>query len=99
MNIAVCDNNSDYVGKMSDYLKGYFYDKSLSVNIYRFNDSDSLLYDVEDGVCFDAVFLGIESAGTVGIETAYRLREINFGNKIILVSSTAAFAVVLSAIF
>ena len=93
MNIAVCDDNNDYLGRMTDFLTGYFCDKSLSVNIYPFNDSDSLIYDVEDGISFDAVFLGVESAGKIGIETAYRLREINFVNKIILVSSTVAFAV------
>lgn len=93
MNIAVCDDNNDYVGMMSNFLRSYFFNKSLSVNIYHFYDGDSLLDDVENGVSFDAVFLGVERAGRIGIETAYRLREINFVNKIILVSSTVAFAV------
>lgn len=93
MNIAVCEENSEDAERLIGLVEKYFHEKCLSVNVCKFYRDIDLLCEVEDGVKFDLIFLGVEKDGAVGIDTAYSLRMLNFRQELILVSSTADFAI------
>ncbi len=93
MNIAVCDDNCRFVKKISNALIRYYNLKFISANIEAFYSSEGLIGEIEDGIKFDVIFLGVEEDGKINIETAYRLRDLGFVNDIILVSSTVSYAI------
>lgn len=93
MNIAVCDENPEDAKELFNLVKRYFHEREYSVDVYVFNRDTDLLCEVEDGMNFELIFLGIERKGKIGIDTAYNLRRLNFRQGLILVSSTAEFAI------
>ena len=85
MNIAVCDDNMQFVETIEKYLdefknakieKDVFYDGEELIKMYEKNEAD-----------YDAIFLDIEMAKTDGIETANRIRE--FDKHVLIVFMTA----------
>lgn len=93
MNIAVCDENPEDREGLIALVRKYFCERNLFVNVFVFYSGTELICEVEDGASFDVIFLSVERNGEVGIDTAYSLRMSGFRRELVLVSSTADFAI------
>ena len=68
--IAVCDDEQCFVEQIYTILSVQAKEISSALHISTYMDSGQLLYDVEDGVHFDLLFLDIEMPGTDGMSLA-----------------------------
>lgn len=93
MNIAVCDDSLIDRKVILDHLIAYLTEKSIEYNICEFEFGDRLLYEVEDGVCFDLIFLDIYMDNMLGIDVARRLREFGCKSNIVFLTATPEFAI------
>lgn len=85
--IAICDDEYKYLEVVEQKVKKYCEEKKICVVMKGYNDSDTLVEDIECGKMFDAYILDIEMKGYSGIEAA----------KIIRSNSNEAFIVFLTA--
>lgn len=93
MRIAVCDDCSLDRELICDMLKRYFADRSIELSIQTYLCGINLMYDIEEGTCFDIVFLDIFMDNVLGIDAAKRLREVGFSGEIVFLTSSERFAV------
>lgn len=93
MHIAVCDDNSIDRELIVALLHRYFVNRPISNEIIQYESGVDLLYDFEDGMWFDIIFLDIYMNGLLGIDVAHKLRTLGYNGHIIFLTSTAAFAV------
>lgn len=85
MNIAICDDNINYINTVENYLDKLKISK-LEYDIFM--SGEELIYTYEnDGANFDAVFLDMEMGKLNGIETANLIRQIDKHVIIIFVTS------------
>ena len=93
MKIAVCDDSAVDRGIAVELLNDYADNNSLHFDISNYETGESLIYDTQEGICFDVVFLDVYMDGILGIDTAHKLRENNFEGDIVFLTSTSEFAV------
>lgn len=73
MNIAICDDNPDFIAEFEIYLENMNIDE-LDYNFFYCGEDLVALYE-NNQADFDAVFLDMEMDGINGIETANRIRK------------------------
>ncbi|MDD6188114.1 MAG: LytTR family DNA-binding domain-containing protein [Clostridiales bacterium] len=93
MNIAVCDDNSIDRELIVSLLNMYFVNRPISNEIIQYESGVDLLYDFEDGMWFDIIFLDIYMNDLLGIDVAHKLRTLGYSRHIIFLTSTSDFAV------
>ena len=85
MNIAICDDSTEYTNIMETYLESM---KIPGLDIDVFYSGEELVKSYENnGAVFDAVFLDMEMGELDGIETANRIRQIDKHVIIVFVTS------------
>lgn len=84
LNIAICDDNQDFRTFLEDSLRNYFYEKSISLNIFQFKSGEELL---ANKLLFDLIFLDVEMENINGIETGKELKKRNPRNIIFVITS------------
>lgn len=93
MRIAVCDDSSMDRELMMDLLDRYLAEKSIHYDVTQYEDGLNLVYDVEEGVWYDIVFLDAYMKDTLGIDVARKLRAMDYRGEIIFFTATSEFAV------
>ncbi len=93
MNAAVCDDSAIDRDLIFYLLKRYADEHLLDIAIAEYETGTGLLYEIEDGACFDAVFLDIYLGDMLGIDLARQLRELRYHRSIIFTTCTSEFAV------
>lgn len=71
MNIAICDDNAQYIRTIEDYI-GKLNNKGLEYDIYY--SGEKLLASLKNDTGYDAILLDMEMSGLDGIKTADRIR-------------------------
>lgn len=85
MNIAVCDDNLEFVNTLENHFD-MLHDKKLNYDVFL--KGEDLINEYENNKTnYDAIFLDMELNGLNGIETAKEIRKIN--SKVIIVFITA----------
>ena len=84
LNIAICDDDRDFRAFLEDSLRNYFDEKSISLNIFQFENGEKLL---KNELLFDLVFLDVEMESINGIETGKELKKRNPRNIIFVITS------------
>ena len=93
MHIAICDDNQIDRRVICDLLRCYADEASLRLFLTEYEAGKNLIYDVEDGMWFDAIFLDIFMNEQLGIDVARKLRGMGYNGNIIFLTSSADFAV------
>lgn len=93
MKIAICDDSKLDRDMIKDFLYQYTQEKSIPNIITEYEHGMNLVYDVEEEVHFDLIFLDILMAGPHGMDIARNLRRVGYTGKIVFLTSTADFAV------
>ena len=82
--IAVCDDENIVIDDIIEKLQS----RRNEYEIVRYNSGDELLTAALD---FNILFLDIEMRGLSGMETAFKLREMNYDGIIIFLTSHTEF--------
>ena len=74
MNIAICDDETEYANDIRMHLNQYSSEHGLTFDIYDFNSGEEIL---ASNTVFDIAFLDIEMDGINGIEVGRELQKAN----------------------
>lgn len=74
MNIAICDDETEYANDIRVHLNQYSSEHGLTFDIYDFNSGEKIL---ASNTVFDIAFLDIEMDGINGIEVGRELQKAN----------------------
>lgn len=74
MNIAICDDETEYANDIRVHLNQYSSEHGLTFDIYDFNSGEEIL---ASNTVFDIAFLDIEMDGINGIEVGRELQKAN----------------------
>lgn len=74
VNIAVCDDDANYIEDIKRHLKQYSFEHGLTFNIYEFTSSAAVLASKTP---FDIAYLDIEMQGKNGLEVGKALQAEN----------------------
>lgn len=91
--IAVCDDEQNFIDQIHAILLSGAKGISCAVNISTYAGSKGLLYDVEEGVHFDLLFLDIEMPETDGMSLAAAVRSRLPLSLIVFITSHTQYAV------
>lgn len=87
LNIAICDDDIQTTGQMDTLISKIARQLFVKVEIEVFWDGESLVSSIENGACFDIIFLDIEMKKEDGISAAKKIRNFDKNVLIIYVSS------------
>jgi two-component system LytT family response regulator len=74
LNIAICDDETEYANDIRVHLNQYSSEHGLTFDIYDFNSGEEIL---ASNTVFDIAFLDIEMDGINGIEVGRELQKAN----------------------
>lgn len=92
MRIAVCDDSLDDRERTVNLLHQYFCNKSVLHEIIQYTDGRELLFDFEEDVWFDVVFLDVYVKELLGIDVARKLRRMGYEGHIVFLTGSTDFA-------
>lgn len=93
MRIAICDDSPFDRNLIVDLLLHYFADKPIHYELTSYESGIHLLCDIEEGRWFDMVFLDIYLNELLGIDVAYKLRDLQYSGAIVFLTASSDFAV------
>lgn len=85
--IAICDANALDRTMLCELIQQWMDAASMMCRFSQFDDGQALIYEVEDGSCYDVIFMDMHLAPMSGLETARRLRRMNYTGAIVLQSN------------
>lgn len=91
--IAVCDDEQNFIDQIHTILLSGAKGISCAVHISTYAYSKALLYDVEEGIHFDLLFLDIEMPETDGMSLAAAVRSQLPLSLIVFITSHTQYAV------
>lgn len=93
MKIAVCDDELQVLDELSCFLEQYCEEYHREIEYELFQSPFELFAKMEQGVCYDVLFLDILMNSDNGIEVARELRKQDQNVKIIFLTSSSEYAV------
>lgn len=85
--IAICDDDPKFVGSTQTFLEEIAGREHFPLDIQVFFSGNTLVADYLSGITYDLIYLDIEMDGMDGIETAKRIRELDYHVLIVYISS------------
>ena len=92
MRIAICDDDSLELGRISSIVEAYRRERNASLVYKSFQSAVELISHVESGA-FSLILLDIMMPGINGMEAAQEIRTFDTRIKIVFLTSTPEFAV------
>lgn len=92
MKIAVCDDDSQELARISSIIETYLLKKKFSLIYKTFHNATELLATISSSD-YDIVFLDILMPGISGMEAAYEIRGLDTEVKIVFLTFSPEFAV------
>lgn len=91
--VAVCDDELSILSELSVLINKYRVEHNQEITYTLFQSPLELLAEVENGMCWDVLFLDILMPGENGIDVAKEIRQHDTNVKIIFLTSSSEFAV------
>lgn len=92
MNVAICDDEIDFLDELQSKLREYAKEKNIYFNISRFESGNSFMNYYMTHKDFDIIFLDINMPGINGIELAQMLRDKGDKVSIVFLTSLIQYA-------
>lgn len=93
MRAAICEDNELHREMFACMLSRYAAETSVPFALTQYANGTNFLYDMEDGACFDIVFLDIYMEDILGIDIARKIRTDGYRGSIIFLTASPDFAV------
>ena len=93
MKVAVCDDSKIDLTLSAMLINDYFRSKAGSCCVETYDNGDSIISDIRNGVWFDIIFMDIYIGNELGINVAKQLRKLGYGNILIFSTVTDKYAV------
>lgn len=93
MKIAVCDDETAELSRMTDMLDEYMLARNMDFEIFSFQSSAELISRIQNRIHFDLLILDIMLPALNGMDAAREIREYDKNVKIIFLTSSPEFAV------
>lgn len=91
--IAVCDDQEQEIEEISKYIENYVQTTGIQAEVKKYEKPVMLVDDVEDGKCFDIIFIDIEMPGMSGMEAISKIKAITPYCLIVIVSAYQQYAI------
>ncbi len=85
MDIAICDDCVESAELIEELVQRYFSEKSISYKFHSFIRTDDVIYELQDGMLLDIVFLSVRM---YSLDFVNNMRENGFNGDIIYLSFT-----------
>lgn len=92
MKIAICDDDSQELAKISSFIETYRLKKNVLLTYKTFQSATELVSAMESGA-YNILLLDILMPGLNGIQAAHEIREFDGVTKIVFLTSSPEFAV------
>lgn len=89
--IALCDDDRYLLGRLEELLYELGERHRIHINIDCFEDGAKLLERVRNGERFDIIYMDIQIGEMDGVETAYRIRELDWNVLLAYVTSYESY--------
>jgi DNA-binding LytR/AlgR family response regulator len=89
MNIAICDDSTEYLDRIEQLLEPYIEANYLKIS--RFTSGEEFLDSINKDHIYDIIFLDIEMAQISGLEAARKIREKESNSIIIFITSHISY--------
>lgn len=72
--IAVCEDDTIYLELIAEWIRRYFSENYMNVEVHGFSDADYLMEQIEKKILFDAYILDIKMPVYTGMDLAREIR-------------------------
>ena len=93
IHIAICDDETSDLKKISHFTKVYFEKHSFPVRIQEYEKTDDLRYDIQDGIYFDILLSDIQMPDMNGMELTSYIRQYLPEIKILFITTHLKYAI------
>ena len=93
IHIAICDDETSDLKKISHFTKVYFEKHSFPVRIREYEKTDDLRYDIQDGIYFDILLSDIQMPDMNGMELTSYIRQYLPEIKILFITTHLKYAI------
>lgn len=90
MNIALCDNNNCILEQLTELILEYRKNNRIEITIESYTDSNTLLSANKN---YDIIVLDSNLCELNGLDTARKLREMNYTSAIIFLTNTTEYTI------
>lgn len=88
-NICICDDNTDFLLKLSNKINEISCKNNLDVNIIKYSSSQNLIFNMDNEInSIDIYFLDVLIDNLTGIDLANTIRKYNLTSQIIFLTSS-----------
>ena len=91
MKIVICEDETMCSDLLNKYVKRWAKEDGVFVELYVCVSAEQLLFELEDGLDVDLLFLDIRLDKMNGIELAYRLRELGYRMQIVFTTDSPEY--------
>lgn len=91
--LAFCDDNIEFMNHIVERVISYGNEKSITFDIQKFSDSDSLLEQIEEKKLFDVYFLDVDMPNYNGIDVSRKIRDYTSTALIIFITAYDSYAI------
>jgi DNA-binding LytR/AlgR family response regulator len=91
LRIAICDDDSLELGRITSFIEAYRHERNLSLAYKSFQSATELIIHAEKGA-FSLILLDIMMPGINGMDAAKEIRTFDVGVKIVFLTSSPEFA-------
>lgn len=93
MRIAICDDFLEDREALSGLLEKWSEKNNKIVTVFHYSSGEDLVDGYQNGLSHEIIFLDILMEKLSGIETAFKIREVNQEVSIVFLTSSPAFAI------
>lgn len=86
LKIAICEDVKSFAVSLEKNIQVWAASRGIKVSIRKFDNGNPLLYCINDNGMFDIIFMDVEMDKMNGLETAEKIREVDFITTIIFIS-------------
>lgn len=88
-NICICDDNTEFLLKISNKINKISHKNGIDVNIIKYSSSQSLIFNMDNQInSIDIYFLDVLIDDLTGIDLANKIRKYNLTSQIIFLTSS-----------
>ena len=91
MKIVICEDDLLCVRVLNDHIKQWAKENGVFVELFVCVSAEQLLFELEDGLDVDLLFLDIRMDKMNGIELAYKLRELEYRMQIVFTTDSPEY--------